>query len=144
MPPAGWITKEIDWDLVDELLEAGCSCAEIAPHFNCCTDTLYDRTAAKYGMPWSEYSEKLQRKGEACLRAVQYGKALGKIDKGDNTMLVWLGKNRLKQKETPNEITVSKDTLDHFSTAMAQMRELQESYKKSEETNLQMHNESAE
>lgn len=129
--------KEIDWDLVDELLEAGCSGPEIAPHFNIHPETLYDRVADKYGMLYSHYAEVMASKGESCLRAVQYGKAIGKMDKGDNTMLVWLGKNRLKQKETPNEITVSKDTLDHFSTAMAQMRELQESYKKSEEINPQ-------
>ena len=125
--------KTIDWDLVDELLEAGCSGQEIAPYFNIHPDTLYNRTHERYGMLFSAYSEIMSSKGEACLRAVQFGKAVGKVDKGDNTMLVWLGKNRLKQKETPNEITVSKETLDHFSTAMAQMRELQESYKKSEQ-----------
>ncbi|MES2875410.1 MAG: hypothetical protein V4708_16925 [Bacteroidota bacterium] len=122
--------KEIDWDLVDELLEAGCSGPEIAPHFNIHPETLYDRVADKHGMLYSHYSDIMFAKGDSVLRAVQHTKA----KQGDNTMLVWLGKNRLKQKETPNEITVSKDTLDHFSTAMAQMRELQESYKKSEES----------
>lgn len=118
--------KAIDWDLVDELLEAGCSGTEIAPHFNMHADTLYRRVLEKYEMRFADYADIMFAKGDSFLRAVQHAKA----KQGDNTMLVWLGKNRLKQKETPNEITVSKDTLDHFSTAMAQMRELQESYKK--------------
>lgn len=113
--------KPIDWEIVDELLEAGCSGQEIAPYFACHPDTLYDRCVEVKGMVWSEYSAIMQCKGEACLRAVQYGKAIGKTDKGDNTMLVWLGKNRLKQRDTPTEIAVSNEIMTGFTTMMEQI-----------------------
>lgn len=87
--------KEINWALVNKLLEAGCPGSEIAPHLGVHPETLYDRTFKEFGIMWTDYSQSFKQKGEANLRAVQYNKAL----KGDNTLLVWLGKVRLKQKE---------------------------------------------
>lgn len=90
--------KEIDWKLVDTLLLAGCLGTEIAPNFDMHVKTFYYRVEEKYGMTFTAYSSEKKGKGEALLRKVQYDKAL----KGDNTMLVWLGKNRLKQRERDN------------------------------------------
>lgn len=91
--------KPIDWNLVDKLLMAGCSSTEIAPHFDITDETLQERTVKEKGMGYSAYSATLRSKGESCLRAKQFEKAL----KGDNTMMVWLGKNRLKQKDNPDQ-----------------------------------------
>lgn len=99
--PVGRPSKPIDWNLVDKLLMAGCSSTEIASHFDIIDQTLQDRTVQEKGMLYTEYSAILRSKGESCLRAKQYEKAL----KGDNTMMVWLGKNRLKQRDTPEQIT---------------------------------------
>jgi len=118
---AGRPLKEIDWKRVDELLEAGCSGQEIAPHFDIHPDTLYDRVQAKFGITFSEYSSKFAKKGESSLREVQYKKAL----KGDNMMLVWLGKNRLKQRDTPQEIEVSSETITQFKDIMNQISSVQ-------------------
>jgi len=87
----------IDWEFVEALLEAGCKGTEIAFRIGVTPETLYERTEKERGMSFSSYSLKHREKGEATLREVQYLKAIGKYDKGDNMMLIWLGKNRLKQ-----------------------------------------------
>ncbi len=56
---------------------------------------------------------------------MQYEKALGKSKKGDNTMLIWLGKQRLNQRESIAEFTVSEDALKPLAAVMGQMSALQ-------------------
>ncbi len=90
---------EIDWNKVDELLISGCTIVDIAGHFGCDRDTLYKRFEKEFGTSLSAHSQEKKRKGDNLLRAHQYKKALGLTDKGDNTLLIWLGKCRLKQKE---------------------------------------------
>ena len=112
--PNGRPQKPIDWDRVDELLMAGCMGTEIAPHFNMHYQTFYDRVQLEKGMGFTEYMTEKRSQGEALLREKQYKKALGLTDTGDNTLLIWLGKNRLNQKETPDAITVDAATVKSF------------------------------
>lgn len=91
--------KPIDWGMVDELLEAGCLGTEIASYFSMHPHTFYDRVLDKYKITFTEYSCYKKPKGEALIRLKQYKKAL----KGDNAMLIHLGKYRLNQKEDPME-----------------------------------------
>ena len=98
--------KYIDWNLVNKLLEAGCTGTEIAPHFGIHYETLYDRAYKDFGIMWTEYAQRLRQKGDSSLRAVQYAKAL----KGDNMMLIWLGKNRLGQRDGEDK---NKDSPHH-------------------------------
>lgn len=86
---------EIDWKKVDFYIEAGCSGYEIAAMLGVHHETIYNRVESDFGISYTEYSDKKRPKGDASIRVVQYQKAL----KGDNSMLVWLGKNRLKQKD---------------------------------------------
>ncbi len=118
-------TLPIDWDRVDQLLEAGCLGTEIAAYFGVHPQTLYERTLARYGVTYSEYSQAKKAKGELALREVQFDKATGKSKKGDNTMLIWLGKQRLNQRESIAEFTVSEDALKPLSAVMGQMSALQ-------------------
>lgn len=90
---------QIDWKKVDELLIGGCSIVDIAAHFGCDRDTLYYRFEKEFGSALSAYSQEKKRKGDNLLRLHQYKKAMGLTEKGDNTLLIWLGKCRLKQKE---------------------------------------------
>ena len=92
---AGRPEVEIDWKKVDFLIEAGCNGSEIAAHIGVHHDTVYRRIQEEYGENFTDYASKKRQKGEANIRVVQYQKAL----KGDNHMLIWLGKNRLKQKD---------------------------------------------
>jgi AraC-like DNA-binding protein len=89
----------IDWKKVDELMMAGCMGTEIAAYFAMHPNTFYRRVEEQYSISFSEYIQEKRSKGESLLRAHQYAKALGLTDKGDNTLLIWLGKTRLNQKE---------------------------------------------
>ena|ERR1022692_3082879 len=113
--------KAINWKTVDDLLVAGCLGTEIASHFDMHPDTLYRRIEEQYGMGFTAYSTEKRSKGDSLLRAKQFDKAL----KGDNTLLIWLGKNRLKQVDSPAEISVDSNTIKQFNDIMTQMGKLQ-------------------
>ena len=91
----GRTPKFIDWEKVDRLLEAGCSGVEIAPHFGVHYETLYDRAVKEKGVMWTVYSQEKKAKGNSNLRVKQYQQAM----KGDRGMLIWLGKQRLEQRD---------------------------------------------
>lgn len=84
---------DISWGYVDELLQADCSGTEIAARLGIKPANLYDRCWTDKGVLFSEYSQEKKAKGDSILREVQFNKALA----GDNTLLIWLGKTRLKQ-----------------------------------------------
>ena len=85
----------IDWKKVDYFLEGGCLGTEIAAYFAMHPNTFYDRVLEHTGLSFTEYSQQKRSKGDGLLRLKQCEKAL----KGDNTMLLWLGKNRLGQRD---------------------------------------------
>lgn len=90
----------IDWNMVDKYLEAGCTGTEIASVIGCHYQTFYDRCELEKGMGFTEYSKLKRAVGDAILRAKQYAYAMtGK--NGNLGMLIWLGKNRLGQKDDP-------------------------------------------
>jgi IS30 family transposase len=93
--PAGRPEIELDWKKIDDLLVSGCNGTEVASHFGVHPDTIYNQCESKFGKNFSNYSAEKRQKGDSLLRAKQFQKAL----QGDNMMLVWLGKNRLKQKD---------------------------------------------
>lgn len=105
---------EIDWKKVDFYIEAGCSGYEIAAMIGVHHETIYNRVEKEFGMKYTEYSDKKRPKGDASIKVVQYQKAL----KGDNSMLVWLGKNRLKQKDR------EKDEPDSLTNDLASLVKL--------------------
>lgn len=98
----------INWDQVDILLTKGCSGAEVAGMMGINPITLYRHCETDKGVPFSEYCQEFYSKGIASIKAHQYDKALGITDKGDNTLLIWLGKVRCGQKEEKN-INISTD-----------------------------------
>ncbi len=90
--------KQIDWNRVDDLLIAGCLGTEIAAAFDVHPQTFYSRVEEKYKCSFTHYSQEKRGIGDSLIREKQFQKALGLTDSGDNTMLVWLGKNRLGQR----------------------------------------------
>lgn len=92
----------IDFQLVDELLEAGCDGTQIAAVLGCHKETLYDRVKEVKKTDFSDYKAQKRSKGDAALLKAQYDSAI--IDK-DRGMQIWLGKNRLGQTDkTQNTI----------------------------------------
>ncbi len=113
--------KPIDWKKVDSLLMAGCLGTEIAEHFDMHADTLYRRIEEKYGIGFTAYCSLKRAQGNSILRAKQFEKALSL----DNTMLIWLGKNRLGQSENPAESKITAETINQFNELMKQIKENQ-------------------
>lgn len=93
--PMGRTKIPIDWDEVDKYLIAGSPGTAIAAIYGYSVHTLYDRCVAEHGVTFSEYSRQKKSKGDELLRMKQFSEAM----KGDKTLLIWLGKNRLQQKE---------------------------------------------
>ncbi len=106
-PPKGHFRPEkpIDWKLVDQLLISGCLGNEIAAHFDMHPITFYHRVEREYGVSFTNYSSEKKGKGNSLLRHKQFQIAM----EGDKTMLVWLGKNRLGQKETEERAFMPND-----------------------------------
>jgi hypothetical protein len=122
--PVGHPLKEIDWNVVDDYLITGCPGTKIAAAIGICNDTLYARCEMEKGMCFSAYSQEKRKVGEAILHKAQFDKAIGRTELGDNTLLIFLGKTRLDQKES-QEISVAPETVEVFKTVMNQLDELQ-------------------
>jgi hypothetical protein len=80
-------------------------------------------------MGFTAYSQQKRAKGESDLRLAQHLKALGKTKKGDNTLLIWLGKQRLNQKENAQEDKFPEEVLKPFTDIMNQIGSLQSARK---------------
>ena len=90
--------KEINWDLVEKMIEAGSPAKEIWPHFGLCADTFYDRFKIEYGCNYADYSAKVSCRGEGNLRLMLHSKAM----QGNLSALTLFGKTRLGLREPDN------------------------------------------
>lgn len=79
--------KELDTDMIEKLASIFCTNEEISTIVGCHPDTLADN--------FSEYLKKGRDKGKMSLRRMQWEKA----QTGNTTMLIWLGKQMLGQKD---------------------------------------------
>jgi hypothetical protein len=100
-PPA-----DINWATVDQYLHAQCDGVAIAGIIGIAPDTLYHRCQQDHNLGFSEYSQQKKTEGRELLRQKQFDTAMS----GDKTMLVWLGKQYLEQKER-HDITTKDDKL---------------------------------
>jgi hypothetical protein len=89
----------LNWKKIAEYIQAGCSTVEISAKFGVDVTTLHDRCVEDNGKNYSLFSQENKSKGDVLLRKIQFDKAI----KGDNTMIIWLGKNRLGQRDKPEE-----------------------------------------
>lgn len=87
--------KTIDWNKVDTLLESHSTGTEVAAYFGIHPNTFYIRCEKEKKVGFSEYQQQKAEKGNIRLRDAQEKLAL----KGNATMLVWLGKQYLNQKD---------------------------------------------
>lgn len=85
--------KEINWDEFDKLCYIQCTEEEIAAWFGCSIQILKERCKEEFGLTFREVFEQKRKKGHSSLRRTQFKKATG----GSDTMLIWLGKQYLKQ-----------------------------------------------
>ncbi len=87
---------EIDFNKVDKYLYAGCNGVSIASMIGVAPDTLYLRVEAEKGMTFSAYAQLKRSQGDDMLRVKQFESA---YEDKEKTMLIWLGKQRLGQKD---------------------------------------------
>jgi hypothetical protein len=100
--------KIIDWNLVDRWLEAGCSGTEIAAGLGVHPDTLYNRCQEERKTVFSAYAQQKRAKGDVMLHSKQFEISLT----GNVPMLIWLGKQRLNQREPePKTVEACKPAL---------------------------------
>ncbi len=117
----------INWDEVDQMLIAGSPGTEIADYYGIDKETLYNRCKKDNNIGFTDYLRQKRSKGDALIRKQQFAKALGLTSNGDTSMMIWLGKNRLGQRDTPIDVEVSKETVKQFSELMTQLDRLQSS-----------------
>ena len=98
---------DIDWERVNELLEADCEGTEIAAHLGIVPNTLYRRCEDDHKISFSKYLQEKKARGNSLLKEKQFEKAMA----GDSGMLVWLGKNRLNQADKKDLSHTIKDEL---------------------------------
>lgn len=110
--------KDFDWDQFDKL----CSFpdvitqADIAEIMRVSQDTCDRRVKERFPeLTFAEYREKRQAHFRSSLLAAQVKAALG----GNVTMLIWLGKNYLKQKEPKIEHEVAPKEGDKLAVEYA-------------------------
>ena len=85
----------IDWNTVDKYLQAGASGKTVADKIGIHENTLYLRTMKEKKMNFTEYRRQQFEHGNDNIHMKQYAKAMS----GDNTLLIWLGKQRLGQRD---------------------------------------------
>lgn len=88
---------DIDEDTVEKLAAIHCTMIEIASVVGCSVDTLERRFA--------DVVKRGRDKGKTSLKRWQWKLA----EKGNCTMLIWLGKQYLEQRDHKEPITVSHD-----------------------------------
>jgi hypothetical protein len=87
---------EINWEYVAELLQAGCSGVQVAARIGVHENTLYLRCKSDLGVEFVAFKAENRASGEALLLEKQFEVATKDRDKA---MLIWLGKQRLDQKD---------------------------------------------
>lgn len=92
---AGRPKIEIDWDVVDVMLEYGATCVDIAKRFTISEDTVQRKVAEKHKMLFSEYKDSKFSGTLQKLRQKQLSEALA----GNTALLIWAGKQFLGQSE---------------------------------------------
>ena len=113
--------KQVNWQEVDEFLSTGCVGTEIASYYDMHPDTFYRKVEETFNMGFTAYSQQKKQIGDILLKKAQFQKALGLNKDADNTMLIWLGKQRLGQREP--EKTLEKGDIANIVEAVYEINE---------------------
>jgi len=98
--------REMTWDAIDSMLEAGCSGQEIAAFYGWNEDKLYTACKDDKGLGFQEYKEQKRASGKSLLRHKMFSQAMS----GDKTLQIWLSKQILDMRDIPKEADADQDT----------------------------------
>jgi hypothetical protein len=106
--------KEINWDVVEKLIECGCPGTEIAAKFRIQDDTLYRRFKLEYDVSFQDYRAKSAEAGLADLRSMIHAKAINNKAPGNSNLLIFLAKCKLgyKEPEVTHTLAANQNQLD--------------------------------
>lgn len=90
---------QINWEEFDKLCTMQCTLEEMASWFGCSEDTLERRCKEDKKLRFADYFKKRSSGGRISLRRSQFKAAI----EGNVTMLIWLGKQYLGQKDKIEE-----------------------------------------
>jgi len=93
--PSGRPLKVIDWEQVEKLCEMQCTGEEVGAFIGLDYKTLERAIRREFKQGFVEYYKKHSGTGKTSLRRMQWLSAQG----GNVTMLIWLGKQWLGQKD---------------------------------------------
>ena len=108
MAKVGRPKKKIDKEQFEKLCVMQCTLNEIAGWFECSEDTIENWCKKEYGENFSDVLKRRASKGKISLRRSQFQAA----EAGNVTMLIWLGKQYLEQKEPKQELAVTSNDDD--------------------------------
>ena len=112
--------KNISQSQFETLCGIGCTKTEICAVFDCDEKTLTAWCKRTYKMGFSEAYKTRRDKGNASLRRLQFKEA----EKGNVTMLIWLGKQWLNQTERPSVADAQEpDISDEVEALLAELDE---------------------
>lgn len=96
---------EVDWTQIDALLKIQCIGEEIASFLNISYDTIERRCREDHETSFADYSKLKRQGGKPSLRRAQWKLA---VDELNATMLIWLGKQMLGQRDKSDMAIVGK------------------------------------
>ena len=108
-----------DLKKLDRMLEAGGTGVQAAAHFGVHEDTLYLAVKRDTGLDFSAYKRQKRSAGESLLKCAQFKTAL----EGNATMLIWLGKQILGQKDKPDSKEEFNGQLAHFLDVLSSLEQ---------------------
>lgn len=103
--PVGRPATPIDKNQFESLCNLQCTLEEIAGFFKCCDDTINNWCKATYGDNFSGVYKIYSQNGKISLRREQFKVA----QKGNASMLIWLGKQYLGQSDKVEQATSFED-----------------------------------
>ena len=110
--------KEIDVEQFKKLCSLQCTLSEIASWFDCSEDTIERWCKRTFKENFAETYKKSCGKGKISLRRAQFKAAEG----GNATLLVWLGKQWLGQRDVPDDHTEDlEDKSDALSRSLEEL-----------------------
>lgn len=140
----GRTPAKLDWDDIDDMIMKGATGTSVADKYGIHPNTFYDRVFQEKKLSFTEYLQQMRSIGDENIHIAQYNKALGITKKGDSTMLIWLGKQRLKQRDSQEEKQYPKEAVEKFSQFLDKVSGIQSPPPESDLNNAESNNNSAE
>lgn len=112
--------KDINWEVVEKLIECGCPGTEIAAKFRIQAATFYRRFEEEYKVSFQNYRSEASGAGVADLRAMIHAKAINNKAPGNSNLLIFLARCLLGYREpaVTHNVAANQDQLDQSHLIM--------------------------